>query len=260
MGRPYLLSAPIRAGRELEFHEWVDKRFRDIALSFGAREAQYPSLIAADALERAEYPRAFPHLLLSAGRYQASAKREKLSTPVTPEWCLSPTVCHHVYAHLARSVLQEPIALTARGTCFRHEHHCMPGIRQVEFAMRELVFLGSRHWVLESADAVARSVESVARGIGLDGEWREAADPFFLPEASGKAALQWLTKAKHEYQLRDDSRLALASVNRHGTFFSERFQITMADDQPVHSACIAVGLDRWSHAAACVDARREASL
>ena len=70
--------------------------------------------------------------------------------------------------------------------------------------------------------------------------WRHSQD---------QAALHRLTGAKHEYQLRGDTALAIASVNRHGTFFGRRFHITAADGEPIHSACIAVGLDRWSHAA-----------
>lgn len=250
MGWPYPQSAPVRTGRELGWHESVDARVRSVALSFGAREAQFPALIATRVLERAEYPQAFPHLLMVAGRYQSPSVEESQTTSSeTTEWCLSPAVCYHVYAHFAGCTLREPTALTVRGSCFRHEHERTPGIRQVEFGMREIVLLGSRQWVHDSSEAIGHAIESVARSLGLEGDWRAAADPFFLPAASGKAAMQWLTKAKHEYQLRDGSRLALASVNRHGTFFGQRFQITAADGEPVHSACVAVGLDRWSHAA-----------
>jgi hypothetical protein len=114
--------------------------------------------------------------------------------------------------------------------------------------MREIVLLGAEPWVGESARAIAEAIESLARHLGLDGDWCAATDPFFLPAAQGKAALQRLRKAKHEYQLRGQG-LALASVNRHGTFFGDRFHITSADGESLHSACIAVGLDRWSHTA-----------
>jgi hypothetical protein len=42
--------------------------------------------------------------------------------------------------------------------------------------------------------------------------------------------------------------LAIASVNRHGTFFGERFHISDESGAPVHTACIAFGLDRWAAA------------
>jgi hypothetical protein len=257
MSQPYRQSTPVRSGPELAWHEYVDMRVRAVALLLGARETQYSALIAADVLEQAEYPEAFPHLLLAATSYQSSrldASQPRCSPRAASKraesgWCLSPAVCYHVYAHLAGAALSEPIVLTARGTCFRDESHCAPGIRQVEFAMREIVLLGPARWVLETADVIAHAIESLARELRLDGEWRAATDPFFLPAARGKAALQRLTGAKHEYQLRGDTALAIASVNRHGTFFGHRFHITAADGEPIHSACIAIGLDRWSHAA-----------
>ena len=115
--------------------------------------------------------------------------------------------------------------------------------------MREIVLLGSASGCTTPPKRSVSAIESVAAVLVSRATGSAAADPFFLPAASGKAAMQWLTKAKHEYQLRAGSRLALASVNRHGAFFGQRFRITAADGEPVHSACVAVGLDRWSHAA-----------
>ena len=44
----------------------IDARVRGLAASMGAREMQYPALIAREVLEQAEYTQAFPHLLMSA--------------------------------------------------------------------------------------------------------------------------------------------------------------------------------------------------
>jgi hypothetical protein len=251
MNQRYPHSAPVRTGTELAWHEHIDRRVRDVAWSFGAQEIRYPALIASAVLEQAEYPQAFPHLLLSASPWQTADHAGSSAQPSmqgASEWCLSPAVCHHVFAHLAGSTLLEPQVLTASGTCFRHERERAPGVRQLEFSMREIVLLGSHTWVDESARVIAEAIESLARDLGLEGDWCAATDPFFLPAARGKAALQRLTKVKLEYQLRGQG-LALASVNRHGTFFGDRFHITSADGESLDSACIAVGLDRWSHAA-----------
>ena len=40
--------------------------------------------------------------------------------------------------------------------------------------------------------------------------------------------------------------VAVASINRHGAFFGERFAILRPDKTPVHTACVAFGLDRWA--------------
>jgi hypothetical protein len=249
MNGPFLQSVPIRTGLELARYEHIDERVRQIGLSFGGREAQYPALIATDVLQQAEYPRAFPHLLMFASRLAqpeaVESQHDLSSNQAMTEWCLSPAVCYHAYANLAGCVLREPTVITARGTCFRYERERAPGIRQVEFAMREIVLLGSPEWVTTSADGLACAIESLAGELGLAGVWRAAADPFFLSAAKGKAILQRLMEVKREYQSLDHSGLALASVNRHGPFFGQRFQITAPDGEPVHTACVAVGLDRW---------------
>lgn len=148
-------AAPVRRGRELALLAHLDCLFLELAVATGAEERQYPILISRETLERAEYPRAFPHLLLTAAplccpeREPASLlDRDNLATPA---WCLSPAVCYHVYAELAASTLATPAVITVRGRCFRNEAELEPGFRQVEFEMREIVLAGQKEWVEDSA-------------------------------------------------------------------------------------------------------------
>jgi hypothetical protein len=238
-------SAPVRDGDALRHFERIDERVRLVARSLGAGEVQYPALIARAVLEQAEYTQSFPHLLMSASCSDA-----------TTEWCLSPAVCYHTYAQMARGVIREGVALTARGRCFRHEDGTSPGVRQIEFEMREIVLLGPPSWVDESTERARRHIEVLARDLGLSGDWHVAEDPFFLPSAAGKALMQRLMQVKHEYRLHE-GQLAVASVNRHGSFFGQRFEITTPMGDPVHSACIAVGLDRWWHHVRSVNTTQE---
>ena len=258
----YPVAGPVRTAADAAVLDDIDARLRAIAWSMDASEMHYPSLIARPVLERAEYPQAFPHLLLSASRLNCadtvrpgSAHRPRRTLT---GWCLSPAVCYHTYAQLAGRSLAAPVAITARGTCFRGERETSPGTRQIEFAMREIVFAGPAAWVDAEIDAATRRVEALARRLGLRGEWRAAEDPFFLPLAEGKALMQRLLRVKVEYQSLDYDGLALASVNRHGPFFSQRFQIAAASGEQVHTACVAVGLDRWSkHAQPCATAQED---
>lgn len=249
----YPQSAPARTEDELRTLNGIDARVRSIAASFGAHEVQYPALIARGVLEQAEYPQAFPHLLMSACRPAL------LENGDTSRWCLSPAVCYHTYAQLAGRVLDAPAVITARGRCFRAERESAPGVRQIEFEMREIVLLGKAAWVDSSAEAARIAIETIAGDMSLSGQWQAAEDPFFLPVAAGKALMQRLLKVKVEYQWPGPGGLALASVNRHGPFFGQRFDIATPDGQPVHTACIAVGLDRWAHHAqwSAADSREE---
>ena len=236
-------SAPVRVGAELTRIARIDGRLATLARSLGATELQFPALIARDVLEHAEYPQAFPHLLMSAS---ASPNPEAGDGPEPTAWCLSPAVCYHAYAHLAGRTVDSQTILTASGRCFRHEQGTAPGVRQIEFEMREIVLVGAADWVDRTAQSVKEKVECLARELGLSGTWRVATDPFFLPTARGKALVQQAAQVKSEYQADDASRLALASINRHGSFFGTRFRITDRAGRPVHTACVAVGLDRWS--------------
>src|SRR5262245_17786431 len=123
--------------------ETIDSALRRWACQFEAEEDMYSVLIPADTLHRAEYDRAFPHLLMSAAVNAApGAERENIRHA---GHYLSPAVCYHTYAALAEQVLPQGTVVTARGRCFRNEEasQLKPGRRQIEFEMREIVFVGT---------------------------------------------------------------------------------------------------------------------
>jgi len=265
MNRALTTSAPTRDSQMSRRFNAIDERVRAIGTRMGAQEMEYPALIARPVLVQAEYDQAFPHLLMSATCLHTSrGERPEDRAPAEPaaEWCLSPAVCFHAYAHLAGQVLGERLAITARGRCFRSETLNEPGVRQIEFEMREIVFIGAPAWVSASLEKAREQVEALAGELGLPGDWRPAEDPFFLPSAMHKAVMQRLLEVKLEYQLRDPSALALASVNRHGAFFGQRFAISGPTGEPVHTGCVAIGLDRWCRHADAADTttRRAACL
>jgi hypothetical protein len=244
-------AAPLRGSLELAILARLDGLILDLAFSVGAIQRQYPTLISRDALERAEYPQAFPHLLLAVAPLccrdrepDTLLERDNLANP---SWLLSPAVCYHVYAEMTASTLATPKVITARGRCFRNEAELRPGFRQIEFEMREIVMTGPKEWIDDTVRDVRVRLEKLARSLGIEGTWEVAEDPFFLPTASGKALMQRFRETKLEYQslAGEPAGLALASINRHGSFFGDRFDIIDPSGQAIHTACIAVGLDRW---------------
>ena len=241
-------SAPARTGAALDAFEKCDAGLRAWALAEGGVEHQFSALIDAATLRRAEYPDAFPHLLMTAASAADPLQPLADDNLAIAGWFLSPAVCYHAYAALAGRVIEHGIALTARGSCFRHEeaNKLAAGRRQVEFQMRELVLVGRADWIDARLAVLQSGVDALAAAAGLTTTWCPANDPFFLPRARGKAQMQRLLGTKMELCLPDG--LAIASINRHGPFFGGRFHIRTADDQPAHSACVAFGLDRWAHA------------
>ena len=244
---PATWAAPVRDAAAIERLQELDAVLLRVAAEFCAHQRRYPALIDTQTLRCAGYHEAFPQLLLAAvGLHDPAADAARLlaaANLAAPRWCLAPAVCLHVYAEFAGRVLAEPLVVTARGRCFRNEASTLPGERQIEFEMREIVLAGSAAQLQQLVPQVKSQVESVARRCGLAGAWEVAEDPFFLPTAQGKAYLQRLKETKSEFRAADG--LALASVNWHETFFGTRFQITDARGEPIHTACVAVGLDRW---------------
>jgi hypothetical protein len=240
-------SSPMRTGDLLRSFERLDAALRHWALDLGCEEHRFPVLINGETLRRAEYPNAFPHLLM------APAVAVNPDEPFTDanvrlaDWFLSPAVCYHAYAALEGRTLETGQLMTARGCCFRNEtpSELAPGRRQVEFEMRELILVGAPAWIDALLAAWKPGVEAQARQCGFqDAAWQAASDPFFLPMGRGKAHMQRLLGTKLELCLPDG--LAIASINRHGSFFGERFRIRTADGALAHSGCVAFGLDRWA--------------
>lgn len=236
----------LRRAEAVSALETLDAELRSWALDQGSAEESYPVLIDAGKLQSAGYPDAFPHLLMTAAVLRDPAQPIADANLVPTNWCLSPAVCYHTYAGLEGQTLDPGVIITARGHCFRNEEAAalVPGRRQIEFQMREVVLVGAPAWIEQHLEVLQPAIETLAQARGLNGAWCPANDPFFLPRARGQAQMQRLLGTKIEWCLPDG--LAIASINRHGAFFGERFQIRTTDGALAHSACVAFGLDRWA--------------
>lgn len=238
-------TATILSGDRLAAWSELDRALAEWSCWRGAEEHIFPVLIGARTLQRAGYDRAFPHLLLAPCAAVDPAEPLTAANAELLETRLSPAVCYHAYASLEGRTLSAGVAVAARGACFRREEPgtLAPGRRQIEFQMREHILIGPPDWLEEQLSTCPEEVQDLAETFGLEGHWQPASDPFFLPAAQGQAHLQRLLGTKSELCLADG--LAVASINRHGDFFGQRFNIRTADGAFAHSACIAFGLDRW---------------
>jgi len=239
-------AMPPSGDRSLHHREQIEHTLRVWCAEAGGCEHRFPSLIAARTLNRAEYPEAFPQLAMSAAVARDPAQGFADIRPAP--WFLSPAVCYHVYAEFEGRTLPEGAMVSAQGTCFRFENEAelAAGRRQIEFGMRELVLLGTADWIEAKIEHLQPQVTALGEAVHPAVQWCPANDPFFLPRARGKAHLQRLRGLKWELCLPDG--LAIASINRHGPFFGERFDIRDAAGGPIHTACIAFGIDRWAGA------------
>jgi len=138
------------------------------------------------------------------------------------------------------------------GKCFRFESSNISDMRRLwDFTMREVVFLGARDPLLEARN---RSIEMMAdflREHRLAGEIRTASDPFFIaPDAISKTYFQLSADSKYEVSLLlpNGERTAVGSHNYHSDFFGRAFHTDVENGGPMHSVCVAFGLERWVYA------------
>jgi seryl-tRNA synthetase len=248
------LSGPL-----LELSEAVDRTFLELAATFGAARQEVGPLLAVRDLRKIDYFSSFPHLvtfqaradddeenLRALARTNGAEATGPLQVPrfAPIDMVLAPAACYGVYIARQQTVLTEPQWITVRGTCFRAERSFQPLVRQPSFSMREIVHLGTP----ESVELFLR--EGRERALRLAAQWdleltlETATDPFFDPARSPKYLHAKLFPTKQELI---HGGLALGSLNNHRNFFGEAFEITI-DGQPVHTACIAFGIERWLHA------------
>ena len=238
----------------------LDRVFCGWAGELGATEHRFPSMIAAKSLAPIAYLKSFPHLATfatSGNRDEKSLRQlaeqcgsehripvsDELLEPV--EQLLTPAACSHFYHRLAGSRIDTPLYLTTNCQCHRREEHYLPLQRQWCFQMRELVCIGDAGAIDPFIDQCRDKIDDLILSLGIGGNWQSATDPFFDPTADPKALAQILEPVKQELCIEDG--LAIASLNKHRSFFGECYEIKFGDDA-AHSACVAFGIERWLHA------------
>ena len=117
--------------------------------------------------------------------------------------------------------------------------------------MREVVFLGGREYVLAQREKSIEMMSEFFIQHQLAGEIRTASDPFFVaPDAISKTYFQLSSDSKYEISLilPEGERLAVGSHNYHSDFFGRAFATPVEGGGPMHSVCVAFGLERWVYA------------
>jgi len=253
-------------GVPLQLFRYFDAALAELEKQWTTQDLLTPTLIPADVLAKCDYFRSFPNTVTFAchlepeasviNRFRArhehktTVDHEALADMTAPEACLSPAVCYHVYhRNQGLTLPSEGLAYTVRGKCFRYESSNMRELTRLwDFTMRELVFLGTRDYVLEERERCVEIIGQFLDELGLAAEIRTASDPFYIaPDASSKTYFQLTAETKYELSavLPNEERLAIGSLNYHTDFFGRAFDITVDGAGPAHSSCIGFGLERF---------------
>ena len=258
----------------LSLMDHLDFRIRALIMAdAGAREHRYPTVIPTTVLKRCGYLQSFPQLLMFVSRLHGDVDtyRQFLDDmadggDVTGllrshcdnyDYCLPPTMCFHTYHQLADQPLPSPSAVvTSRGKSFRFESRYRRSLERLwDFTIREVVFLGSRDFVLRSRSALMDRTFNLATELGLGGYCEVATDPFFASaDTAERVWSQQFLELKYELRLplEPGRDVAVCSFNFHDQFFGKSFAIGAADgDEPVYTACAGYGLERFAYAFLC---------
>jgi len=89
----------------------------------------------------------------------------------------------------------------------------------------------------------------------VDMRLQTATDPFFATVSAAKKFWQAAQEVKNEIKIPvlgadgKEKLLACGSINLHGNFFGERFDIRDGEGLPVQTGCVGLGIERWVLAA-----------
>ncbi len=241
---------------------------------FGIDDRQFPALIKADLLARCGYFESHPNAVCFVGHVMEDfdaiedfrVKNANGGAPVMPPaehvhlpgMCLNPAACFPSYTTLqGQSIPTEGRVLSWNGKVFRFESRNVAGLDRLwEFSVREIVFVGTEEHVRSCRERALPLIAELAERFDLECQVETAADPFFATVSAAKTFWQQAQEVKNEIMIpigvKEDGtprRLACGSVNLHGNFFGERFDIKAADGAPAFTACIGLGVERWVLAA-----------
>ncbi len=171
--------------------------------------------------------------------------------------CMNPAACFPAYPTLQGKRLENAgFALSWLGRVFRHEGRNASGLDRLnEFNVREIVFVGTGDYVADRRRRALPLMVELAKTFDLDMEVQTATDPFFATVSAAKKFYQSTQEVKNEILMPVldgkgvTKKIACGSVNLHGRFFGEKFDITAHDGGVAHSGCIGLGIERWVLAA-----------
>lgn len=239
-------------GKSFKYFDYIDNYFRKLVVNKGAHEYQIPAIIDEEVLVKCGYFQSFPqHITVAAyvddQKYDEVMSNKSISkseVEVDKKY-FTPAACLHLYPLFEGKNVENTI-LTTRARVYRHENGKFDGsVRFWDFTVREIVFLGSKEYVISMLEKMKDEVIKLGSNIKLPIKICAAYDNFY-PNASNKIKqkLQQGNALKYEVTtMVDEKDVAIASFNYHGTHFSKPFNFD--NDGTIVSGCVGFGLERW---------------
>jgi seryl-tRNA synthetase len=233
-----------------------------------AEAMRFPPVMSRSQLEKSGYLKSFPNLLGcvctlhgSEAAIRAAAALHESGGQWTSELgasdlVLSPAACYPVYPLAAArgAVPPEGLLFDVQADCFRHEPSRALN-RLQSFRMREFVRIGAPDDIAQFCEQwkerAQRLAEELALPFGLD----VANDPFFGRVGQMMAVSQRQNALKFELLIpyhEGAVPTACMSFNYHRDHFGTTWELLNQAGEPVHTCCVAFGVDRLTVALFCV--------
>lgn len=218
----------------------------------GMEVLRFPPVMSREQLERTGYQNNFPQLLGGVCCLQQDAEG-----PAPLAWAdaarscdlvVTPAACYPVYPLVAArgEVPAAGLLFDVSADCFRREPS-----RQLDrlqsFRMREFVCVGTAEQASAFRAQWLTRVEELAGRLCLNHRIDKASDPFFGRTGKLLALSQVEQSLKYELLIpiySQERPTACMSFNCHLDHFGETWRLRGAAGVPVHTACVAFGLDR----------------
>lgn len=256
----FAADGSVRRGLAVTLFQQMDQIFMELSLRHNAQLRSYPSMIPLNVMQKCKYIPNFPqniHLVSEIPHQLQELNKVRESSDLADiirlsPYALSPAVCFHCYAELTEQRLLEPLLLTARGTCYRHEASWRVGKHRMnEFSMRETIIFGDSGFIETKREKFMEEVWLLFEALGLRGRIETASDPFYFSEETAKGQHQLMANMKYELVAEcgvGNSSFSIASFNNMEDSLCKPFNVMDDAYNPIKSGCIAFGIDRWVYA------------
>ena len=233
-----------------------------------AEVLRFPPVMSRAQVEKSGYLGSFPNLLgcvcalhgTEAQILKAATAYERggswTESLVASDLVLSPAACYPAYPIAASRgpVAADGLIFDVAADCFRHEPSRALD-RLQSFRMREYVRIGSPADVQSFRDQWMERAAAIAAELGLPAQMEVASDPFFGRVGQVMAVSQRQQSLKFELLIPyapGAKPTACMSFNYHQDHFGAVWEVSSAGGVPVHSGCVAFGMDRLAVAMFCI--------
>jgi seryl-tRNA synthetase len=244
-------------------YEAVVEALAALITSYRAPEAEvfrFPPVMNRRHLEQSGYLHSFPNLLgcvscLHGGEREIRAAVDDFdaggdwtTSLAAADLVLSPAACYPIYPMVAArgAVPAAGLLFDVASDCFRHEPS-QDIDRLQSFRMREYVRIGAPQQIQDFREQWIVRAKGIADRLGFTYEVDVASDPFFGRHGEIMAVSQVQQALKFELMIPvkpDKAPTACMSFNYHQDHFGENWGIRDEAGAPVHTGCVAFGMDR----------------